>query len=132
MKAKLPKKRDEKQTWVNKCDATYSKVIRKRGFCEWPCCGRVENLQCSHIFTRDLWSVRWDLDNAFCFCAGCHKYRWHMFPTTAVEVAKMLLGEYKYTELSHRARTMKYDLTIDELKEKHAQLERILYDDRIL
>lgn len=119
------KKRDPRKTLSNKLDLIFAKIIRKRGYCQWPCCSKVENLQCSHIFTRDCLSVRWDLENAFCFCAGCHKYRWHMFPTTAVEVAKSLLGELKYSELAIRARTLKYDLTIEEMQEKYEMLERI-------
>lgn len=130
MSDKKTKPRDPKKTWGNKCDVMFSKLIRKKGFCEWPCCGRVENLQCSHIYTRDLLSVRWDLKNAFCFCAGCHKYKWHMHPTMAIEVAKLLLGEYEYSELTLRARSMKYDLTIEELQEKYKQLEDI-YNDNI-
>lgn len=106
----------------------FSKVIRKIGYCQWPCCSKVENLQCSHIYPRDLLSVRWDLKNAFCFCAGCHKYRWHAFPTMAIDVAKCLLGEYEYAQLTLRARTMKYDLTIDDLKSTYEILER-LYND---
>ena len=122
---KQVKKRDPLETWKNKCDDIFSKVIRKRGYCEWPCCSKVENLQCSHIYPRDLWSVRWDLKNAFCFCSGCHKFRWHLFPSTAIEVAKLLLGEHEYAELTFRARTLKLDLTVEELQEKYKELERI-------
>jgi len=48
-----------------------------------------------------------------------------MFPTTVIEVAKNLHGEYEYSELSLRARTLKYDLSVEELQEKYKQLENL-------
>lgn len=125
---KKVKKRNEMKTWKNKCDTVFSKVIRKIGYCQWPQCNKTENLQCSHIHSREFVSVRWDLKNAFCFCAGHHLYYWHKHPIMAAEVAKTLLGEYEYSELNYRAQKLKCNLTVDDLKIKCEELERLYHE----
>lgn len=90
---------------ITKCDVIFSKLVRKKGFCEK--CNKVENLQCSHIHPRDTWSVRWDYMNAFCLCAGCHKWWWHQEPILAAEFTKEKLGLLNYEQLNQRARIIK-------------------------
>lgn len=118
------KKRNPIKTIKNKLDVIFSKVVRKRGYCER--CGQTEysKLQCSHIHSREKFSVRWDLKNAFCFCAGCHMFWWHKHPIMAAEFAKEKLGEYEYTSLLHRANTIK-KWTQEELLELNLTLNNL-------
>lgn len=59
----------------HKCDVLFSKHIRSIGYCEN--CFRKDNevqLQCAHINSRRFSATRTLLLNAFCLCAGCHRY----------------------------------------------------------
>lgn len=123
-KSKKPKKRNPLKTLENKLDVVFSKVVRKQGFCLR--CYKTENIQCSHIHSRRKMSVRWDLLNAFCLCAGCHKFWWHKHPIDAAEFAKQKLGEFKYNELLNRANSIK-KWTLEEMQELYKVLEKELY-----
>jgi hypothetical protein len=60
---------------VKKADEIFSKVIRTVGYCEN--CGKTKDqaqMQCAHIIGRIVFPTRVDLRNAFCLCAGCHRY----------------------------------------------------------
>lgn len=124
MKKKV-KKRNPMKTWEKKCDAIFSLVVRKRGYCQWPQCSKLYGLQCSHIHSRTKMSVRWDLNNALCMCPGCHLYKWHQHPIDASNVARTILGEYEYNLLNIRAQKLKCDYTVEDLKSIHEHLERL-------
>jgi hypothetical protein len=61
-------------------DIAFSKCIRERS--GWTCerCdtfypeGKRQALHCSHFHGRGKWSVRFDPNNAFTHCYGCHQY----------------------------------------------------------
>lgn len=110
---KNPKKRSPWKTMRNKLDSIYSKIVRKTGQCRR--CLKTEGLQCSHIHPRDKFSVRWDLRNAFCLCAGCHKYWWHAEPIEAAEFARQKLGIEVYEQLYVDAQRIK-KWKVDEMK----------------
>lgn len=55
-----------------KADTLWSIVIRQAGACEY--CGKTENLNAHHIFGRNNKSVRWEVSNGICLCAGCHTF----------------------------------------------------------
>lgn len=59
-------------------DRWFSKCVRERS--NWTCehCGKAypqnsQGLHCSHYFGRRNKSLRWDPDNAFAHCFGCHQ-----------------------------------------------------------
>ena len=59
----------------NKADRLFSQLIRQHGVCE-RCnlpAGTVQ-LQCAHWISRRYAHTRTDFDNAFCLCAGCHRW----------------------------------------------------------
>ena len=41
---------------------------------------RFAGIQLCHVRTRRYKSVRWDPDNAFTGCGGCHQFKWHTPP----------------------------------------------------
>ena len=61
----------------SQADIHFSKCIRERA--EWTCelCGtqypeNAGGLECSHYFSRSHYSTRFNPDNAFSHCTGCH------------------------------------------------------------
>jgi 5-methylcytosine-specific restriction endonuclease McrA len=76
-------------------DAVFSKWIRARdGKCLR--CGKKDNLQCAHIFSRTARSVRWEPLNALTLCGGCHLFWAHKNPIEFTEFVQKLLGkDYK-------------------------------------
>lgn len=49
---------DGRRSWVGNCQK----------------CGRWRGLSWCHVFTRAALSVRWDPENAFAWCSGCHRH----------------------------------------------------------
>ena len=115
---------------IDKIDQIFSKLVRER--VEWTCecCGtyypedKRMALHCSHYYSRRHQATRYDPDNAFAHCFGCHQrlggdpgefYRWY--------VAKMGEGmEERIKEKSHsikkRTKVEKEDL-YKHLKEQY-------------
>lgn len=118
---KKRRKKTPRQKLISRLDEIFSLVVRKRGLCER--CDKTINLQCSHVFPRDNFSVRWDLLNAFCLCAGCHAYWWHQEPILAAEFTKAKLGALNYNALLNRARAIK-KWTEPEMQELLIELQK--------
>lgn len=67
-----------KKIKVSRLDAAFSQLVRERA--AWCCekCGqhytqdRRRGLECSHLFGRRHYSVRWHPLNAAAHCTGCH------------------------------------------------------------
>lgn len=63
-------------------DDAFSLCVRERAHWQCELCktfypeaqavGRSRSLDCSHLFTRGNWSVRFSPINAFCHCVACH------------------------------------------------------------
>ncbi len=84
-----------------------------------------KTLQCSHIWGRNNKSVRYDEDDAFGLCGGCHTYLEHN-PDEHKEFALRKLGQGKYDMLKVRAtRPFKPDIKLLTIyyKEKIKKLE---------
>jgi len=56
------------------CDRLFSLEIRSRGECESGRPTHNGGLQCAHGFSRRYLTIRWNPNNAWAFCAGCHTY----------------------------------------------------------
>ena len=78
----------------------HAELVRRRGRCER--CGKTTNLQCAHIVSRRYANTRTDLDNAFCLCAGCHRY-FTEWPVEFHQFVESTIGIEKYAELRTRA-----------------------------
>jgi len=61
-----------KRALSKKLDTAWSKRIRQYGQCE--ACSKTKSLHAHHFHSRKCFSVRWDIDNGFCLCAGCHLF----------------------------------------------------------
>ena len=70
------------------------------GTCEH--CQKVGWLQWSHMFTRGAFSVRWDLDNFFAWCAGCHRML-DQYPERKRDWVIAKIGEERFDALKLRS-----------------------------
>lgn len=68
----MPRK-PSKKTLRNKLDKAWSRNILSKGKCE--VCSKKESLNAHHIVGRRNLTLRWDLRNGVCLCAGCHTFR---------------------------------------------------------
>jgi hypothetical protein len=107
---------------TTKADKEFSKMIRARDRC---CqrCGSTTNLQCSHFWSRNHSSVRYDVENCITLCAGCHYFKWETEKQGAYrDFMLSKLGELGYAELRERA--MKLKSRRDAIKEFQLTLTR--------
>lgn len=80
----IRKKKTPRQALIKECDRVFSLIVRLRANNTCERCGRKDGvMQCSHVYSRKILGMRWDLQNAFCSCGGCHIFFWHSSPIEA-------------------------------------------------
>jgi len=93
-----------KKSLSKKLDNAWSAKVREYGMCEY--CHKTKRLNSHHFFSRSCLSVRWDLDNGFCLCVGCHvfssKFSAHKTPAEFCEWAIENRGIQWYEALRER------------------------------
>lgn len=122
-------------------DAAFSKLIRQRAGYQCQRCGAQHDetsigLHCSHYVGRGNWAVRFDPDNAFALCYGCHQFVGSR-PQEHTEFVLGILGQGLFDLLTERKNDKKlgrwYRKTggkgeiakfFREQLDKHAQIER--------
>ena len=111
-----------KKANIKKLDKAWSEAIRKSGRCE--VCGKTTRLNAHHFYSRSIRIVRWDMDNGFCLCVGCHvfssKFSAHKTPAEFVEWAIEKRGQEWYDNLKERKNSL--------VKLKDFDVEQILLD----
>lgn len=93
----------KQKVWsTDKADKEFSLYIRGRdGRCQR--CGKTENLQCSHFWSRQHSSTRYDPDNCVALCGGCHIFNWEKEKQGAYrDFMLRWLKEDKFKELEKR------------------------------
>ena len=82
---------------VRKLDKLAGDIVKLRdGACV--CCGTKLNLTPGHLFTRQVYATRWDLNNLFAQCMGCNLRHEHdPYPLTNYYLNKF--GKKSYDEL---------------------------------
>lgn len=91
-------------------DDQWAREVKERaGFkCEY--CGKKDNLNSHHIFSRSNRSVRWDLDNGVALCPGCHvfsdTFSAHKTPMEFTIWIKEKRGEEWYQNLRVKAKSV--------------------------
>lgn len=95
-------------------DKIVSDLVRERA--HWTCqrCqfvdidgqarGKSSQLDCSHIQSRNNYSVRWDIDNCICLCKSCHRFVEDR-PLDHADFARRLLGAGCYDDLVRKTNT---------------------------
>ena len=96
-----------KRTLIKKLDTAWSKRIKQFGSCE--VCGKNKPLNAHHFYSRSIRVVRWDIDNGFCLCVGCHvfssNFSAHKTPAEFVEWAIEKRGDDWYDDLKIKKNT---------------------------
>lgn len=93
----------KKKSIDKQLDELWSELVKiKAGYkCEY--CGTDSHLNSHHVFSRSNYSVRWDLLNGICLCAGHHtlnsKFSAHKAPADFIEWYKGYVGEEYYDKL---------------------------------
>lgn len=82
---------------------------------------RRSTLQCAHHISRTYNDTRTDLDNAYCFCAGCHRYTTN-WPREFGNFVERKTGDEKYLEMKTRVESKTPPM---DWEEEHARLCRI-------
>jgi 5-methylcytosine-specific restriction endonuclease McrA len=100
---------------TEKLDKLVSKQVRAKGFCER--CGKTDNLQCAHIYSRKNKRLRWDKENLLCLCAGCHLYWWHLEPAEAIRWA-MTIRDFNYLDEIKRINKPIKQFELEEMLDK--------------
>lgn len=93
-----------RNTLVRELDRLCRQVVfeRDRNTCRW--CKAKPATDWAHVMSRRYHALRWDLDNSFAACKGCH-LKWHHQPVEAVEWWKSEIGESRYEALRIRLKT---------------------------
>jgi len=84
-----------KKSELKKLDDLWSSIIRQKGKCEF--CGKTLYLNAHHYIGRRDFKLRWNVDNGFCLCSGCHTmssiFSAHQTPHLFCEWARKVRGE---------------------------------------
>ena len=86
---------------TNRADKEFSLYIRNRDkICQLCERGKLQvKLDCSHFWSRNRSSTRYNELNCICLCRGCH-YRWELEKAGEyMDFMKKRLGQKKYKEL---------------------------------
>lgn len=110
-------------------DIAFSKCVRERNdwiceYCNRDFSGNTSILDCSHFYGRRAKSTRWDGDNCFAHCRGCHN-KLGENPGEFTNHAIKLRGEGWYERLTEKWRNVKRKISKAEEKEiaKHYREE---------
>jgi hypothetical protein len=94
--------RGARRASVKELDALCREVVFLRDGNKCRKCGKEATDWC-HVHTRGVHSLRWDLDNSFAGCRGCHMNFWHKQPTLAAQWWKDEIGDLRFLRLNARA-----------------------------
>ena len=114
--AKNKKTATRKQSLCDICDELWSKLVKIRaGFrCEY--CWKTKWLNSHHIFTRNNYATRFDLDNGICLCSWCHT------------MSKIFSAHKTPLEFAERIISVRWQERYDNLKRKTKQVRDKDYD----
>ena len=110
-KAKRVKKQSSKGYLEAKQDTVWANFIKDNAGRKCEYCGKTENLNAHHIFSRSNKQVRHDLDNGISLCSGHHvllsTFSAHKTPAEFIEWIKEYRGIEWYERLRAKARKVK-------------------------
>ena len=93
-------------------------VKERAGYkCEY--CGKTEYLNSHHVFSRTNYSVRWDVNNGVCLCAGHHvlgNFSAHKAPLEFADWLKGKRGEEWYGKLLLKAKKVVPSMDLEQVK----------------
>ena len=130
MITKKKKKLSRKQE-LKKFDRKRSELVKVRAWfkCEVDWCWKTNNLNSHHIFTRNNYSTRFDLDNWICLCTWHHTFSNHFSAhRTPMEFSQRIIKKRwkkRYEWLKYKANQIRdkdYDRIKFYLEQKEQEL----------
>ena len=110
-------KKPNKKTLTKNLDKVWAEAVKQKANFQCEYCGKVTPLNSHHFYSRSIRSVRWDVDNGFCLCVGCHifssKFSAHKTPAEFVEWAIEKRGQEWYDIVKERKNTIKKFATFE-------------------
>ena len=127
-KVKKPTRKQE----LKKYDEKWSKLVKKRAWnkCEVDGCSKTDHLNSHHIFSRNNYATRFDLDNGVCLCVGHHTFNSHFSAhKTPTEFSEWIIkrGQKWYEGLKYKANQIR-DKDVDKIKIYLENKEKELWD----
>ena len=126
------KRKPTRKQQLKKYDTKRSYLVKVRAgwMCEVDWCYRTTNLNSHHIFTRNNYSTRFDLDNGVCLCVWHHtfnnQFSAHRTPTEFTERIKEKRWSKRYATLKLKA-NQTWDKDYDKIKEYLDRKEKELW-----
>lgn len=121
---KAHRKKSARTLRIELLDTLFSEAIRMRdgGICQ-RCGHQNKSAQAAHIWTRNNYSTRWDMENALCLCYMCHIKGFHSAhrePAEFLEWVHQRMGDERWEALKARSMgTVKVnDIFMDETEER--------------
>lgn len=118
-------------------DALWSELVKLRAGNRCEVCGKSEYLNSHHVYSRAKKSVRWQIENGFCLCPGCHigsKFSPHKTPNDFVIWSIEKRGQTWFDLLQAKAHSIvklhpfEKKLLAEELKKEIKQFNTGKYD----
>lgn len=114
-----------KQNLSKLCDDLWSKLVKIRAWFKCEHCWKTKFLNSHHLFTRNNWSTRYDLDNGICLCSGCHTmsqiFSAHKTPMEFTERVIEYRGKERYERLKRKTKQVR--------DKDYEKVERYLIDE---
>lgn len=114
------KKKPTRKQELKKCDIKWSYLVKVKAWFKCEYCWIGEHLNSHHLFTRNNFSTRYDLDNWICLCAWHHtmssKFSAHKTPMEFTERVIDNRWQTRYDRLKRKANTIR-DKDTDKIKD---------------
>lgn len=121
----VKKSNKRKVSLCDECDNKWSLLVKIRAWFRCERCWKDKYLNSHHIFTRNNYSTRFDLDNWICLCSWCHTmssiFSAHKTPLEFAERVIQKRWQERYDNLkikAHSIRDKDYDKVINYLSEQ--------------
>ena len=119
------RRKTERKKLEKECMKLWQEIIKARAGNKCETCGRRENLNAHHVFSRSRQSTKYDIDNGISLCPGCHSLapysahkdgEWLNRILGRVEGRKAIRTESWFQVLRRRAYTpQKLDLEMEKI-----------------
>ena len=105
---RLMAKTKKRKTSLKLCDDLWSRLVKVRAGFKCEHCWKTGFLNSHHLFSRNNWSTRFDLDNGICLCRWCHtmsfRFSAHKTPMEFTEWVIEKRGREWYDTLKAKAK----------------------------
>lgn len=124
-------KTKKRKSTLKTCDDKWSFLVKLRAWFKCEHCWKRSFLNSHHIFTRNNYTTRFDLDNGICLCSWCHTmssiFSAHKTPLEFAEWIIAKRWQERYDNLKRKTKWLwdkKYEKVVAYLDEQEALLTK--------